>query len=326
MNLISEFWKKIKTPVIWTIGYTCLLWFILYSLFEFDMFYGRHWVHAYHAHLHGLGGLTFCILVLAAVPLYVASMTFIFRNKKPMFTIPMPKFITTICNKLFPKPKAEPEPEPEKTESADQTPTNAEIDHFPAEMRGAFIHARTHPNRINVPICSACSTNPNIYPENTAPAMPTELNNEIPLPPDFGDDTPVAPQQPSSAPSFQEIKFFDDDDDDNEPNNENIDNSVLEHLTKTNREFNIISGDLILTNDLVIATHNDSDFWIMDEPTWFAAGKTRQSPIDTLLNAAEQHNTKPVLYLGATNIMKFDEKRTEWESKGITVITDLSTL
>lgn len=328
MNLITEFWKKAKTPIFWTIGYTICLWFILYMLFDFDMFYGRHWVHAYHARLHGLGGLTFCILVLAAVPLYIASMTFIFRNNKPFFTISTPKFIS----QLFTKQKSEPEPETTQEESETPQQESEIPDHFPPEMRGAFIHARTHPNHITTPICNVCTTTPNIYPntpESAAPAMPNELNDEIPLPPDFDQDfTPNidTPAAPSSAPAFQEIKFFDDEDYDKEPNGENIDDKVLEHLTKTNREFNIIDNDLILTNDLVIATHNDNDFWIMDEPTWFAAGKTRVSPIDTLLSAAEQHNTKPILYLGATNVMNFDAKRNEWEKQGITVITDLSNL
>ena len=318
MNLINEFWKKIKTPIFWTIGYTIVLWFILYSLFNFDMFNGHHWVLASRARLHGIGGLTFVILVLAAVPLYVASMTFIFRNKKPIFTIPVPQFIT----KLFAKPTAtepkntEPEPESEQISDTPEVP-----DHFPTEMRGAFIHARTHPSKITTPICSACSVNPNVYPTNDTPAAPAELN-EMPLPPDFDDDTTSTPQNTSSAPVFQEIKFYDDDEDEEQ----NVDNDVAEHLNKTNREFNVIDNDFILTNDLVIAVHNDPDFWIMDEPTWFAAGKTRESPIDALLSAAEQHKTKPVLLLRETNIMKLDEKITEWSARGITVITNLSDL
>lgn len=326
MNLITEFWKKIKTPIFWTIGYVACLWFLLQILFNFDLFNTRHWIHVSHAHLHGLGGLTFCVMILSAIPLYIASMFFIFRNQKPFFTIPMPKFITTICNKLFSKSKSEPEPAPEKNESeSDDIDTPETPDHFPTEMRGAFIHARTHPNRITTPICATCSTNPNIYPNNTAPAMPAELNNEMPLPPDFDDAPDMNTDPVSSAPAFQDIKFFDDEDDEI-PDNDYIDETVIEHLQKTNREFNIIDDDLILTNDMVIATHNDDDFWIMDEPTWFAAGKTRQSPIDALLNAAKQHKTKPILYLGATNIMNMDAKITEWTGKGITIITDLSNL
>ena len=249
-------------------------------------------------------------------------MVFIFRNKKAFFTIPVPQFIT----KLFTKPAAaEPapennEPEPEST-LIDETPDVP--DHFPTEMRGAFIHARTHPSKITTPICSACSVNPNVYPTNDTPAAPAELN-EMPLPPDFDDDTmSEIPQSPSSsAPVFQEIKFYDDDEDEEQ----NVDSDVAEHLNKTNREFNVIDNDFILTNDLVIAVHNDPDFWIMDEPTWFAAGKTRESPIDALLSAGNQHKTKPVLLLRETNIMKLDDKITEWKNKGITVITNLSDL
>ncbi|MBQ7245206.1 MAG: hypothetical protein IJS34_02435 [Alphaproteobacteria bacterium] len=326
MNLINEFWKKIKTPIFWTIGYTLVLWLIYHTLFNFDIFNGAHWARAAHARFHGLGGFTFVILTLSIIPLYISSMFFIFRNKKAFFTIPVPQFIT----KLFTKPAAADatpennEPEPEST-LIDETPEVP--DHFPTEMRGAFIHARTHPNRINVPICNVCSVTPNIYPGNSTTPVQPELSNEMPLPPDFDDDfdnnPPFEPSMPSTAPVFQDINFYDDDDINT---NENIDQNVTEHLNKTNREFNIIDNDLILTNDMVIATHNDPEFWIMDEPTWFAAGKTRTSPIDELLSAAEQHNVKPVLVLLKQNIMNFDSKCAEWESKGITVITDLSTL
>ncbi len=321
MNLISEFWKRIKTPIFWTIGYLAILWLIYYTLFNFDIFNSNHWIRAAHAHLHGLGGFTFVILTLSAIPLYISSMSFIFKNKKPFFTIPTPQFIT----KLFTKPEPvteKTEPEPESTK-VDDTPDIPE--HFPTEMRGAFIHARTHPDRITTPICSACSTNPNIYPTNDTPAAPAELN-EMPLPPDFDDDTmPNIPEpSASSTPVFQDINFYDDDEEDN--NEQNIDSDVAEHLNKTNREYNVIDNDFILTNDLVIAVHNDPDFWIMDEPTWFAAGKTRPSPIDALLSAGNQHKTKPVLFLKETNIMKLDDKITEWKNKGITVITSLSDL
>ena len=322
MSWIKDFCKAMKTPIIWTIGYTLVLWGILLFLFDFDIFTTAHWVRVSRARLHGLGGFTFCVIVLSAIPLYIASMSFIFKNQKALFSIPMPSFMEKLFSK--PKPTTEPEPEPDTT----TTDTDEEIpEHFPTEMRGAFLHARSHPNRINTPICNVCSVTPNIYPEtqNTTPTQP-ELNNEMPLPPDFDDafgtTSPTEPSTPTNIPAFQDINFFDDD----EPNNENIDNNVTEHLTKTNREFNIIDNDLILTNDMVIATHNDPEFWIMDEPTWFAAGKTRTSPINNLLNAAEQHNVKPVLVLLEQNIMNFDSKHTEWESKGITVITDLSNL
>ena len=322
MSWIKDFCKAMKTPIIWTIGYTLTLWGILLFLFDFDIFTTAHWVRVSRARLHGLGGFTFCVIVLSAIPLYIASMSFIFKNQKALFSIPMPSFMTKLFSKPTPTDTTEPEPDTTPDDTDDEIP-----EHFPAEMRGAFLHARSHPNRINVPICNVCSVTPNIYPGNSTTPVQPELSNEMPLPPDFDDDfdnnPPFEPSMPSTAPVFQDINFYDDDDINT---NENIDQNVTEHLNKTNREFNIIDNDLILTNDMVIATHNDPDFWIMDEPTWFAAGKTRTSPIDELLSAAEQHNVKPVLVLLKQNIMNFDSKCAEWESKGITVITDLSNL
>lgn len=334
MSKITDFLQKLRAPIIWTFWYVFTIWTLLYALFDFNLFSRAHWIHVLHAHLHGFGGFTFCMIILAAIPLYIATTIIVARTGKPLITIPMPKFITNITDKIFTKQNTEPEAEPKsetENESVPDIPTNEEQDKYPAEMRGVFIRARGRPTPIVAPICNVCSVTPNVYPNtaDTANAAHTDFNSDLPLPPDFDTDDDfipdTQPQPISSAPSFQEINFFDDDDDNNEQS-EYIDSAVTEHLNKTNQEFNIVDDDLILTNDKVIATHNDDDFWIMDEPTWFAAGKTRQSPIDTLLSAAEQHKTKPILYLGATNIMKFDEKRTEWESKGITVITDLSNL
>lgn len=327
---IKDFIKKQKLPITWTIGYVFVVWAILHILFNFELFSINNWIRVSHAHLHGVGGAAFCLIVLAAIPLYVATMTIIIRTQKTLFSIPVPKFIKNIFEKLFSKPT------PEKTESENtETPTQPQTTEtpgyakYPAEMRGAFIRAQSHPNRIATPICSACSVNPNVYPDtqNNEPTLPSELANEMPLPPDFDSfDKQLEDPQPLK-PIFQDINFYDDDEPTIEPeNNPNLDTNVLDHLKKTNREYNIINNDFILTSDMIIATHNDTEFWIMDDPIWFAAGKTRPSPIEQLLSNAQEHSVKPVFVLTGTNIMDFENKRKEWEAAGITVITDLADL
>ena len=322
MSTLIDLIKKCKAPILWTIGYVCILWLVYQFLFNFDIFNARHWIHVSHVHFRGLGGFAFCTLTFAAIPLYIGTLAVVIRNQKPLLSIPTPKFITDIFSK---SKSTTTEPEKiEETESAPITPTNEEIDKFPAEMRGAFIHARTHPNRITAPICSACSVNPNVYPDTT-PTTPDNMDDNLPLPPDFdtmdNDTQPIS--APSSAPVFQDINLYGDTEPDITPETQN---SVTEHLTKTNRKFTVLPNDIILTNDAVIAVHDDNDFWIMDEPIWFASGKTRTSPIDALCDTAKQNKVTPILYLGATNIMQLDEKCAEWKSRGIRIIKNLTDL
>ncbi len=327
MSKVVNFLKKCKLPVFWTIGYVFATWAIFHILFNFEIFNSAHWIRASHAHLRGLGGFTFCLIVVTLIPLYIATMSIVIRTQQPLLALPMPKFVAKIMEKIFPIKNNKTE-EQSETESESLQPTNEEIDSFPSEMRGAFIRARTHPDRIKAPICSVCSITPNVYPNNNniPEKQPCNIENDIPLPPDFDvDDAFIPKTEPVSAPVFQDINFYDDDSSTNNTNTES-ENPVTEHLKKTNREFNILDNGFILTNDMIIATHTDSDFWIMDEPTWFASGKTRESPINALRDAAAQHNVRAILYIGSTNIMNFAEKRNEWENAGIHVVTELSDL
>ena len=328
MSKLISFLKKCKLPILWTIGYMFAAWAIFHILFNFEIFNSAHWIRASHAHLRGLGGLTFCLIVATLIPLYIATTSIVIRTQQPLLALPMPKFIAKIMEKIFPM-KNKQSDEQSETESEPLQPTNEEIDSFPSEMRGAFLRARTHPDRIKTPICSVCSITPNVYPNNASPeSQPCNIESDIPLPPDFDtDDTfTTTPPEQHSAPVFQDINFYDDDlsnDTNSEPENQN---PVTEHLKKTNREFNVLDNGFILTNDKIIATHTDSDFWIMDEPVWFASGKTRESPINALREGATQHNVQAILYIGSTNIMNFAEKRAEWESTGIHVITKIEDL
>ena len=334
MSKIFDFIKKLKLPIFWTLGYIFCLWAIFHILFNFELFSAHNWIRVSRAHLHGFGGFTFSLMTLAAIPLYIATLAIVIRTQKPIIALPVPKCVSVMLEKIFPKQKTDEQTEsaePEQNESVSESDIDQELNNIPAEMRGVFLRARAHPNRVAAPICSVCSVTPNVYP--TAPESPSEPTNDMPLPPDFdfGTDTEPLPSAPTSGvPIFQDINLYDEnesvDDTDDTESAELIDNAVTEHLTKTNREFNILDDDLILTNDMIIAIHDDPDFWIMDEPTWFAAGKTRESPIPELLKRAKKHHVEPVLYLGTTNIMKFDDKCAAWKKSGIRVITDITEL
>lgn len=326
MSKISDFIKKCKLPILWTIGYVFILWSIMHILFNFEIFNWANWIRVSHAHLRGIAGFTFGILTLAAIPLYIATTSIVIRTQKLLLTIPMPKFLTNI---LKSEQKAEIKEE-EKPNSASTIQENTEFENIPAEMRGVFMRAKAHPNRITAPICSACSTTPNIYPNDDTISNIATNNEELPLPPDFDTDTnsDYETMPTPSAPVFHDLDFYNSTQESTNTNESmtNIENPVIKYLQETNRNFSLIEDDIILTDNAAIATHNDPDFWIMDEPTWFAAGKTRESPIVALLSIAKQNKIEAILYLSSTNIMNLDAKRTEWETLGIKIITNLSDL
>ena len=321
MSRISDFLKKYKIPFLWTCFYIFATWALMHILFNFEIFNSAHWHRVAHAHLHGLGGFAFCLIIFACIPLYIATTTIVLRTGKPLLALPMPKFIAKIIEKLFPKQttQSDEQPEPE-TESVVDT-HDASLDNIPAEMHAVFLRARTRPNRTATPICSVCSVTPNVYP--ATPSDPNTTHSDMPLPPDFDfDDAPLAPTAPTSVPMFQDIDLgFD-----NTPDPDDETNPVIDYLSQNGRKFDITDDDIIITDTAAIAVHNDNDFWIMDEPIWFAAGKTRPSPIEHLLATAAEHNVRAILYLGATNIMNCDEKIAQWEQSGIHVVKKLTDL
>lgn len=318
MSKLSDFLKKLKTPFLWTCGYVFLTWALMHILFNFEIFSYSHWHRVANAHLHGLGGFAFCLIIFACIPLYIATTTIVIRTGKPLLALPVPKFISHIMEKLFPKQASQTDEVPETQNESVTAPIDTSMDNIPAEMRAVFLRARTHPNRTATPICSVCSVSPNVYPTNS-PTTPTVSHDEMPLPPDFDfDDTQPVP----TAPMFQDIDLgFD-----TTPDTDDETNPVIDYLSQNGRKFDITDDDIIITDTAAIAVHNDNDFWIMDEPVWFASGKTRPSPITPLRTIAAEHNIRAILYLGATNIMKCDEKIAEWEQSGVHVVKKLTDL
>ena len=263
--------------------------------------------------------------------MYIATTCIVIRTQKPLLALPVPKFIATLLDKIFPK-SAQPEQKPDTPAQAPEQQSanlqNNDMDKIPPELRYAFMRAKSRPNRIDMPICNVCSITPSIYKnESPEPSTPS-INNDLPLPPDFEFDDSYTPSP--NAPVFQDIDLYDTNDtilpNTPEDNTNDSPNPVTEHFTKTNQEFTVVGSDIILTPHTAIAIHNDPEFWIMDDDMWFASGKTRQSPIPELLNIATQHNVKAVLYLGSTNIMDFDSKCADWQSQGIKIVTKLEDL
>lgn len=321
MKKIFEILKAHKYAIIWTLCYTAAMWIILKFLFNFDMFSIAYWRHLMRAELRGFPGFVFGILVLAALPLYIATTTLIVRTKKPLFTVPVPSFIKKIWNRMQPTlidpPQSDAEKAPEKSDTSDKSDADTLPDELPSELRTAYIRARMNitpeqRSAFNQPIISTPDT-----PTPVASAPAPEIS-DIPLPSDFELEPVATPDYATddltqfSAPTFTDITF--DDANTSEPN------PISDYLDSTGKEFKFLD-DIIITDKHAIATHNDNDFWVCDDENWFATGKQIASPIKKLIQIAGERKLSPILYLGTDNIMDIDTLREKWESMGITIIT-----
>ncbi len=360
MNKITEIFKAHKYVIIWTIAYIAVMWAILLFMFNFNIFVGRHWQLLMNAEIHGFAGFVFGILVLAALPMYIATTALIIRTNKPLVTVNINPIIK-IFNAIIPHPVPANAPATANTDTpqqiADTTTSDASDapgEEFPrampTELRGAFIRARQHidqyaPSAFNVPSPIDTDTRANNASPNTNDT-PSDTG-ELPLPTDFdfdaSTDSDFAPI--ASMPTFTDINFGDDDDDtdtesvtddESEPSaSEPIDipahdfddanNDIINYLTQKGCNPHR-QGDLIIAKDIIIATHSDPEFWIADPENWFAAGKQKTSPVIQLIKASAPLGLRPVLYLASTNIMELDTCRATWDKMGVTTITDLSEL
>lgn len=325
MKKLSEFLKKYKKPLIWSICYTCVMWVILYFLFNFDMFNGAQWHRLAHSQLRGFPGFVFGILILSAIPLYVATTVIVARKDEYLITLPQVK-IPNIIKTKKPEPDKTPEPaQPEKTPE----PAQPEIpDDVPHEIR--TVYARALRNLEALQFSQSETT------EKTSESDPTPESepDPLPLPSDFDisfTDTPGFDNEPDeSVPVFTEINFDTNENsvpDDNSDSPEyTFDNSsIIAHLEKSGQKYTV-NNNVVTTDKFSIITHSDTDFWVTDPENWFATGKTCPSPITIVKSIAQQNNTRPVIYLESQNIMDLESLIPQWESDGIIVITDINKL
>jgi len=332
MNKFFEILQKNKYAIIWTICYIFIMWGILKWMFNFNIFSSTQWQILMHAHLRGFPGFVFGILILAALPMYIATTMIIVRTKKPLITVKIPKFMQPVPNEDKKKPDDEP------NDSAAIKPST-EIDDapkksIPTELQFAFDRARLHTGpapKSNFDIRNIVTSIGN--QQLASQPMPDEpTTGELPLPTDFDIDNGIS----SFTPIFSDVNFDDDEKNDDttpetpQPTTEqnNLPDELIpvaQYLTAQGINFSISNG-LLLTDTDVIAAHIDPDFWVADDETWFAAGKQRPSPIREIINAASTTGLRPVIYLANTNLMDFDTLRENWQNAGITVITDLNEL
>lgn len=336
MRKIFDFFVSNKYAIFWTIGYFFIVWMILFFMFNFDFFNLEQWHKLIRANLRGFPGFVFGLLVLAAVPLYFATMIIIVRQKKPLIevslsNVKLPAALKKKPVKEIEKQEDEPEQKEEKTE-------NKLPDDLPLEMKPIFLRAQQNL----------------LFLQQTGGSLPdkshkndddlNDLVDMLPVPSDFdlsldddqdetleAYDSEQAMMFDTGVPNFKTIDFASDNSDDKDKNifekaNSCVDNSKLvRHLSDKKIPFEL-DADVVVTNNFAIATHSDQDFWVPDDENWFAAGKVCESPIAVAKRVAMKYGVAPAVYFQAKNILDIDKLFVGCKSDGVLVVTNLDDL
>ncbi len=195
MQRIKDFLKSNKYALIWTICYVFIVWAVMQFMFGFDIFSARHWHLLSRISLHGFAPFVFGLLLIAAVPLYVATTVIIVRTKKPLITLP--NILPSKKDSSEKKEEIVPEQEPS------EKPLPAGL---PRELYEPFLRARAHGTGWafqNFDVANVADT-------DDKPTIPDEP--DLPLPPDFDIEPEREPDTNflSEMPVFSEVNFDDD--------------------------------------------------------------------------------------------------------------------
>ncbi len=321
-NFLKNYWRAVA----WTVFYVFLMWCILHYLFNFNIFSIAHWTRLARIELHGFPGLVFGLLILAAVPIYVATTVLTMRNKSVPIKIPVPKCFAPIPNAV---PVETPQPIVTEQEALPELRPGV-----PPEMREVFMRAQKNrgvrqQSVFNKPMNIRAMTGPDASVAEPVPVGGTDASvtdNVFPLPTDF--DLDASADTDYGIPVFEDVDFGDGGATTELPDVPDAE-SPLENLCKFICDSGVVAhtaDDLIIAGDFAIAVHDDDDFWVADEFDWFAAGRQKPSPIVALLNAKDANAKNPILYLGGKNIMDFDTLVEKWRADGITVVTNTDEL
>jgi hypothetical protein len=336
---IGNFIKSKKTAIIWTAFYFGVLYFLFRFMFKFNMLKPNHWETLPNVHLHGLPGLAFGVLILATLPIYFATMMYIFKNNKT--PIPLP-----FCKEKTHASKEEKDQSIETPEPEVKIPAGLPREMMEPYMRLARREAKKRSDYELADIDEIIEQEkPAPPPEPIAPyivpakeitkgdaidAIPNlsqSIKDDtaaggIPIPTDFDFDDV---KEPTNAPVFKEISFGGGAGPDSYNSKTELQNELEKSGFQTEK-----SGDLIIAkkegSTHVIAPHDDSDFWIADGDEWFASGKQKSSLVKALMEFTDDKDANPILYLKESNIMNLDALTVEWTDKGVRVIKSLSDL
>lgn len=304
MKIIIDFFNKYKLLFKWTIAYFICVWILMLWIFHFNIFDTIHWTKILHMRLHGFVGISFCIIILSILPIYIASCIVILKTKKPILEIPTLKKTTP--------PETKVESNISKTDKP-QTNTPSFPEKMPKEMEAVFLKVRENGNFQHfTTIHNNILNQPETQSIDSASA-------DFPIPTDFDIDVSES-SQTTGMPIFTDINF-----DTDTSKQTNTKQELEEYLFTKNIPVSY-DDNILITKGYAIAYHDDPDFWIADEQTWFAANKQKKSPIISLQEMAKKHNIQPILYLATDNIMDLENLKSAWAQDGIKVISNLDEL
>ena len=308
MKKIFDFLKANFVIAKWTVWYFLVVWLALKYVFGFDVFSRIYWWKFFHAHLRGFVGFTFGAFMYSIIPIYIASVLVIYRTKEPIIKI---AFIDKICGYIkskFVKEKSEPVPIAEEEKPTETVPEFEYPADLPHEMRVPFKRAKEYMALLgNTSLSTTYKTQ-----TNTETNDPEPENESLPIPTDF--DISDTLNEENNVPTFKEINF-------DEPSKPvEPENTMTKYLKEKNIEYETYQ-DFIITDKYIIYVHSDPDFWIIDEDSWFAAGKQIDSPVQTMLEMTKDEQIKPIIYFESKNIMDYDGTAQSLTDQGITVIT-----
>ena len=321
MKKVIDFFKANPIIVKWTIWYFFILWFILRFVFGFDALSAHYWWRFFHATFHGFYGFVFASLTYMAIPIFIITSIITYRKKELLIPIPFESTISKILSKIFPK-KSEPvkeEPAETKTEEQETHKTTSDLpSDIPPELRVPYTRVK---NRMS--LSGAIS----VYNKPTQQSAPITANAEtdssvpeIPIPMDFDVSDTIDNSLNDSVPTFTDLNF-----DTPIMTEQELENETTKYLKSKNIEYETYH-DFVATEKFVIYEHSDKDFWIMEDDSWFAAGKQKDSPIRELIELSKQNDLTPVIYLASENIMDLDNIIAKFEKSGIRVVKSLSEL
>ena len=333
MKTIWNFLQEHKYALFWTVGYVCVMWMVLFFLFNFDLFNMAQWQRLLRANLRGFPGFVFGLLILSAVPLYVATTVLIVRKKKPLITIPVPNVKLSFLNKKSVEPVQETKTEEKKEE---QLPEKELPKDLPLELKPVFLRAQQ--NLLFMQQSGAELPTAKVE----VPDVVNDVVDGLPVPADFDFSLDDEEEQESDfdmpfmtdgeAPVFKSVDFDAPNDSVAEVSDSSyfgeglVDVSALvKYLTDKKQAFEI-DEDVVLTDKYAIVTHSDKDFWVADTENWFAAGKVCESPVQKVKKMAQKYALKPVIYLQEQNILDVDKLIAQWQSEGIKVVVNLDDL
>lgn len=278
----------VKNIALWSGWYFVISYFIFMFMFDFNILQPSNWAKLSNIVLHGFAGFAFGIALFALMPIWLAGCFTIIKTDKPL---------KLIAKKTADK-KAEEPKKIEKEESKIIFPSE-----MPEEMQVPYSRMLRGQLSRGAMNCKTVSPQSPAVLSAECEQCDKEVQN-MTLPESFDIDV----KEEASAPVFKELNWDNDDIEFNNP-----DENQIKIEIRGNKKFAIV-------------THDDSDFWVADEENWFASGKQKPSPINTVIKIANTENAIPVLLLKTENIMDLDILIPKWKVSGIKIIKNISEL